>query len=353
MNNAKIPHLAKSLIAIPSVSGNKAAVRKALAVINQILSSHGHQTQLLTQGTSPVLWSTTQDFAACDVLVLCHIDVVAAPKKLFVPHLLKGRLLGRGAFDMKGPVSAMLAAITQAKTSKSIHLIVTADEEIGGASAAQFFRQTRLTPKIAIVPDGLEHNTLIIKQKGPMHLVIAAKGVSSHASKPWLGENPIETLERIQQRIKGFDKEAKHENDWLPTFTTTSIQAQAAINQLPQLATMTLDIRATNQHQITMIKRIIKQEGGQITRQFGDGKIFTQENSPALQQWATIAKEVTQQWPLTTISAGASAARHRPKNTQTIVTQANGGGAHADNEWVEVNSLENLAVITKKCIETF
>ena len=51
-----------------------------------------------------------------------------------IRDLVRSRGLGdvykRQAFDMKGSLSAMVAALTQSKTSKSVHLLVTADEEL-------------------------------------------------------------------------------------------------------------------------------------------------------------------------------------------------------------------------------
>ena len=341
MKTLKIPQLTKSLIACKTTSDNT-SLSKALQIVHQITRTDGLQSQILDNEGNKMIWISNHTFNQPDLLILGHMDVVAAPPELFVPKEKDGKIFGRGAFDMKGPIAAMVSAVTEAKTSKNIQLLITSDEEVGGTKCARwFFEKKGIVPRIAIVPDGIEANQTIVKQKGPWHFVITAKGISTHGSHPWEGKNPIQTLVRIINRIDCSEKQALKTSDWLPTFTVTNIEAKSSINQLPTSAQMTVDIRTTNQQQISRIKHIIKEENAVITKLYGDGRIFIQKETEVIKQWQKLTGFRA------AISPGASDARHIPSSTDVIVTQTLGADAHGLHEWVDIESLAKLAAVTK------
>lgn len=353
MNPSKISHLTKQLISCTTLPTNQSEIGRALDIMNQNLKSSGIKTRRFENQGVQLLWATNHTFKHPNLLLLCHIDVVSGEKNQFIPQIQGDKLIGRGAFDMKGPLATMISVITSSTTTKNLHLLVTSDEEIGGNhGAAWFFRHTKLKPKIALVPDGLEENTVILKQKGPTHLTLSTPGKSCHASRPWRGSNPVLKFSRILERINSLEKQATNNRQWRPTFTPTQITNQTSINQVSDQVTFTLDIRTTNQQQISQIKRIIKEEGGQIKKQFGDGKIFIQPKNHIIRHWMDLTRSVSQSPTKTSFSSSGSDARHIPTKTTTIITQAKGGNAHGQDEWVSITSLQHLFTITSKFIQT-
>ncbi len=68
------------------------------------------------------------------------------------PRIAEGRLYGRGACDMKGPLAAMLAAALAAarcRLERPLYLVFTADEETGYLGAQQVVRRSKLFAELA------------------------------------------------------------------------------------------------------------------------------------------------------------------------------------------------------------
>lgn len=351
MLNTNIVEITKKLIEFKTLSANHDEISKAFDWIKSILKEN-IKSQVLLNNESKIFWASTKEFTNPDILFLCHIDVVSATDNDFIPRISKKKIVGRGSSDMKGSLASMIATINAVRTNKTIQLLITSDEEIGGQNGAGWFFKTKnIVPKITIVPDGTNIQEMVIRQKGPMHIVIEVKGKQAHGSRPWEGINPILKLINIVEELNKI-KEAKSNKDWLPTFTPTNFEAISSINQIPKSAKMTLDIRITSKSHLLQVKKIIKKNDGEIIKTFGDGIIFSQKKSVSLDQWATIVERITHKQVIPTTLTGASDARHLPKQSVVIVTRGIGGNAHGDNEWVDIQSLNQLSAITKLFINT-
>lgn len=95
----------------------------------------------------------------------------------------------------------------------------------------------------------------------------------------------------------------------------------------------------------------MQKHNAKIINTFGDGIIFDQKVNKSVESWASIVERITHKPVFQTTLTGASDARHLPKSTQVIVTRGVGGNAHGDNEWVDIQSLNQLAAITKLFIK--
>ena len=72
-------------------------------------------------------------------------------------------------------------------------IIITADEEIGGANGArQALKEIKAAFCVAL--DGGSLKKIVIKEKGIVRLKLVARGKTAHGARPWLGENAIEKL---------------------------------------------------------------------------------------------------------------------------------------------------------------
>ena len=85
------------------------------------------------------------------VTLMSHNDVVPAVNaedwtgSPFEARVRKGKLYGRGAADMKGPLAASICAAARFKAKNlraPVYIVVTADEEISGAGAADVTRRS-------------------------------------------------------------------------------------------------------------------------------------------------------------------------------------------------------------------
>lgn len=181
------------------------------------------------------------------VMLHGHIDVVPGTEQLFTPSIKENKLQGRGAADMKGGLACMLHVVADLATLEeppSVGLMVVSDEETGGLSGARALLEEGYRPEFCITgePNNLDgYLDIIIKQKGIINLELTARGVSAHAATPENGENAIEKLLAAYPEIKAVFEQ--RDEDWGTTVNYGKISGGDALNQLPDKATLTLDVR--------------------------------------------------------------------------------------------------------------
>ena len=156
-----------------------------------------------------------------------------------------GRLVGRGAADMKGPLAAMIYAggvLARAAIHPPGDLYVAAvvQEEVGGLGTQKLVQNLR--PDIAVVGEATS-NQLARGHRGRIELVVRVRGKSVHASVPQKGVNPHAVLARFIQRLEtlalAYDETFGH-STVAPTVYLTD---QRSSNVLPGEARVHLDWR--------------------------------------------------------------------------------------------------------------
>ena len=133
------------------------------------------------------------------LLLNAHMDVVGVEGMTdpFTPRIEAGRLYGRGAFDMKGGLAAiMLAAARVAGAGLRGDVIVTAvcDEEYASLGSEAIAARVWADAAIVTEPTGLD---VCVAHKGFLWLEIETEGVAAHGSRPDLGVDAIAAMGNI------------------------------------------------------------------------------------------------------------------------------------------------------------
>ncbi|MEM2874069.1 MAG: M20/M25/M40 family metallo-hydrolase [Candidatus Nanoarchaeia archaeon] len=178
-----------------------------------------------------------------------HLDVVEAPNEQFKPTIKGNKLFGRGAADMKGGVAIMLALfkeLAKEQEKPPFGLMITTDEEIGGHNGTGELVK-RYKSKFVIVPEPNQSEkpgqlNITIKHKGVLWLKIKAKGKAAHSSMPWLGDNAIDKLILVYERIREKFCEITP-NTWNSTINLSVISGGETPNKIPDYAEAIVDIR--------------------------------------------------------------------------------------------------------------
>ncbi len=182
-----------------------------------------------------------------------HIDTVPVPAgdiwehPPFDGHFDGKYVWGRGACDMKGGVSAMIAVAESFKEKmppRDLKFIFTADEETSGFGIKGVLKSggfESVTETVICEPTSLK---IGVREKGALWLSIKTKGVAAHGSAPSLGVNAIskalEVVEKIRQRVEnGLIDPILYKN----TIALTTLTAGTKVNMIPDSAVFTLDIR--------------------------------------------------------------------------------------------------------------
>jgi acetylornithine deacetylase len=180
-----------------------------------------------------------------------HVDTVPVDGQAWTadPFTLRradGRLYARGSADMKGFVSACLAAVPAMKAlhlARPLHLFISYDEEVGCLGAQRLLRdldESGLKPALCVVgePSGMQP---ILAHKGKLNLRVAVRGLPGHSSEPSKGVNAIqaagEALAYIAGEARRLSREGPFEDGFDPPHTTIhvgTIQGGTILNIIPE-----------------------------------------------------------------------------------------------------------------------
>lgn len=160
------------------------------------------------------------------LMLNAHMDTVAAGgmKSAFEPVVRSGRVYGRGAYDMKASLAAIMIAGREAKKlGLKGDLIVTAvaDEEVASIGTSAVVE--RFAADAAIVTEPTELR-LCLAHKGFVWLEVDSRGVAAHGSRPDLGVDAIGQMGRILKRVVELDQKLR-KGDGHPLLGTGSIHA--------------------------------------------------------------------------------------------------------------------------------
>jgi len=249
--------LTKSLMNIPSVSGDEEAVGFYL---RDYLRSLGWTVELqaVSENQNNVIAYLNE---TPRVFLSTHIDTV--------PPFIEAseddeKIYGRGACDAKGIIAAQITAAEQLRKEgvEDIGLLYTVEEE-RTSSGAKAANQHPLAAKCEFMINGEPtDNDLAIGSKGTLRLMIKTDGKAAHSAYPEQGDSAIEKLLDILEDIR----HTKFPNDEFFGDTTVNIgtiEGGVALNVIPPQAGAGLAIRLTTPKQpiFEALKNVVRDRG--------------------------------------------------------------------------------------------
>ena len=185
--------------------------------------------------------------APLTLLLHGHIDVVPGHSEQFDARIDGDRLLGRGAYDMKGALACMLLAVADLRDQDQVRvrLGIVPDEE----SEEEHERGGEL-----LVDEGFVGDFAITGEPTDMHVGVAAKGVvamrvrvggrAAHGATPWLGENAILRAIDVFRAIQSLPF-ASHSSELFdrPSINLGRILGGDALNKVPDTCFIDVDVR--------------------------------------------------------------------------------------------------------------
>ncbi len=342
----EIVTLTQDLIRFKTMHSRPEEIQRCMAFIEDYLKQCNAHYQRLDHDKSPsVIVMPQNNFAP--ILLMSHIDVVDAPDALFEPRIKDNALCGRGSIDDKYASALSLVLVKNflqqlRKDGKDQNdlpfgVVITADEEIGGANGAQQALK-EIKAEFCIALDGGSLQKIVTKEKGLIKLRLIAGGKTAHGARPWLGENAIENLINDYHVLKThFDVSAK--DHWHRTLNFSWIQAGKASNQVPDHAEALFDIRYTeNDDMEALFQKIRTKIKGELVVEKKE-PLFEGGGSPFLDLLLEITKDTA-----VGFEHGASDARFLSAHgIKGIVWGADGDmSQHSADEHVNIDSLYQL-----------
>jgi succinyl-diaminopimelate desuccinylase len=274
-----------------------------------------------------------------------HIDVVPGRPEQFKARVEGDRLIGRGAYDMKGGLAAMMCALKDVATQDGVRvrLVCVSDEE----SEEIDERATE-----GVVRSGLGGDFAITGEPTNMHIGVEAKGVlamrilvhgrSAHSSTPWLGDNAVLKAVDVFRALESlpFSSESSEMFD-RPSINLGRIAGGDALNKVPDLCEMAVDVRyLPGQDPGEILAQVRAIPGIDVKRTFIWPPVTVARGNPYVQGLREAVSRSTSGEVMSVGRDGASdAASFIEAGIPAVEFGPAGGGHHGPDEWVSVSSL--------------
>ncbi len=301
--------------------------------------------QLAVRGLPVLVADVGPEDAPLTVLLHGHLDVVPAREEQFEPTLEGDRLFGRGAYDMKGAVAALLLALADLRSQDQVRvrLGVVPDEE----SEEEDDRGGDL-----LVAEGFSGDFAITGEPTDMHVGVAAKGVfamrievagrAAHGATPWLGENAILRAIEIFRKIESlpFASQGSELFD-RPSINLGRIWGGDALNKVPDLAVIDVDVRhLPEQDPEAILEEVRTVPGANVVSTFRRPHALVDPDLVFVRALCEAAGRHHAEGVTSVGRDGASdAVSFLRAGIPAVEFGPIGGGHHGPEEWVSVESL--------------
>ncbi len=257
-------NLCIELIKLKPISSQQDNLSKICDFVSEYIQKNCHQLpkiQKIIHKQYPSLIVGSQNLLNPSVCLYAHLDVVDASLEQFEAKIEDNWLIGRGSGDMLGAAAASINTFIKLfnkNPNLNIGLFLPCDEEIGGSHGTKHCLESfKYNPESVLMPDsGSGLDKIVIGQKGFIVATISCKGFSCHSSRPWEGKNPIPKLIEVFHNIqKEFPN--NQNSDYHSTIAPTQIHSGESVNQIPNQAKLTLDIRTCSSKEHNNILNIL------------------------------------------------------------------------------------------------
>jgi len=292
------------------------------------------------------------------LLLNAHMDTVGyggmeAPLE---PRVENGRLYGRGAYDMKGSLAAIMVAgaeAVQAGLRGDVLVAAVADEEVYSIGAEAVARGCRADAAIVAEPTELR---LVVAHKGFVWMEVETNGRAAHGSRPDLGEDAIVAMGHVLTGLGALGETllAKPSHPLLGSGSVHAsvIRGGVELSTYPESCVLGLERRTVPGETVELVEAQIREIAGgvEIRTTFVREPFEVAQDEPVVQAVLRHAGG-----PEVAGFAGwADSAVFAAAGIPTVVFGPGGEGAHAQVEWVDLADLERckdlyLAVARELC----
>ncbi len=346
--------LASRLIAYDTCEPD--AVMEAAGFVKGWLEARGIEAVEEEVRGLPVLKAEVGPQDAPTVVLHGHLDVVPGLAGQFDPRVEGERLYGRGAYDMKGALAAMMltTAAMAGQDRVRVRLGIVGDEEseVEAERGSDHLVDGGFIGDFAITGEPTDLQ-IGVEAKGVLALRLAVGGVAAHGATPWLGDNAvlkahdvfrsIESLPFARQSSELFDR---------PSINLGRILGGDALNKVPDRCAIDVDIRyLPEQDPETVLAQVREIADAEVETLFSRPPAVVDRNSPFVRALGDAAREHHRGGePMSVGRDGASdAVSFLRVGVPAVEFGPVGAGHHGPREWVSVSSLE----VYRQTLETF
>ncbi len=274
-----------------------------------------------------------------------HFDVVPGRPEQFVPRVEGDRMFGRGSYDMKGALAAMMCALRDVADQQEVRIrfVCVPDEESEDVNRRSTDELVKggFGGDFAITGEPTDLH-IGVQAKGVLAVRLALHGVSAHGSTPWLGDNAVLKAIDVFRRIESlpFSRESSELFD-RPSINLGRIQGGDALNKVPDQCTMVLDIRyLPDQDPGDILEQIRTIPDMEVARTFIHPPAHVSRTNPYVVALGDVVGRLTSGESMSVGRDGASdAVSFLRAGVPAVEFGPAGAGHHGPEEWVSIASL--------------
>jgi succinyl-diaminopimelate desuccinylase len=288
-----------------------------------------------------------------------HLDVVPGGREQFEPRLEGDRLLGRGAYDMKGALAVMLLLMHDQQDQERVRLRlgIVSDEESeqeqnrgsDALVAGGFIGDFAITGE----PTNLQVG---VQAKGVLAVRLEVRGRSAHGSTPWLGDNAAVKAVGVFRGIESLPF-ARHSSALFdrPSINLGRIWGGDALNKVPDTCVIDVDIRfLPDQDPDEILEQVSGLPDTRVITTFRRPPAVVEAGSPFV---VGLCEAASPHHPERVMSVGLDGASDAVSFLAAGVPAVEfgpiGHGHHGPEEWVSVQSLRSYRQALEGFIEDF
>lgn len=297
------------------------------------------------------------------LMLNAHMDTVgyAGMTSPLDPRIEGNRLYGRGAFDMKGSLAAIMltaAKLVADPPEGDVLLTAVTDEEFASIGTDAIVRDYRADGAIVTEPSELE---LCVAHKGFAWVEIETSGVAAHGSLPDEGVDAITMLAPVLEGIQALG-DLLRAGEPHPLLGTGSLHASlieggVELSTYPERALLSVERRTIPGETTEIIDQQFQSILDSARKSWPNfnasyRRIFTRNayeadlESPIFQIVAAEAERLLGKPPAVTGAFGwMDSSILGDAGIPTVIYGPGGAGAHAIEEWVDLDDCEHCVAL--------
>jgi acetylornithine deacetylase len=344
----------------PGLTAGAAGEGEVVAYLRDYLGQLPVEVRLL-EGTRgrPTLVATLRGTGGGRSLLLnAHTDTVGVEgmEEPFSGRIANGRLYGRGSYDMKGGLAAAVEAFAAVARSGPLAgdlvLAAVADEEHGSLGTEELLRQVRTDAAIVTEPTALG---ICIAHKGFLWVEIRTEGRAAHGSRPDLGVDANLEMGRVLGRLADLEarlrNSAAHPLTGGPSLHVARMEGGTAWSTYSAECRIQVERRLQPGERAEAAFRELQEAAAPhaarlvLAREAFEAPTDTPFFAcvrEAVRKTTGVEPEIMGQTPWFDAALLADA------GIETLILGHDGAGAHAAEEWADLESVEALARVLRK-----
>jgi acetylornithine deacetylase len=356
---AELRELVEQLVAIESVNPTLVTGGAGEAALGRFvtgwLEAHGVEVEVedVEPGRTNVVGRVRGSGGGRALLLNGHLDTVGlgGADAGLAPRVEGYRLFGRGAYDMKGSIAAMLLAAAAARDldlAGDLIVAAVADEEALSIGSERVAATVPADAAIVVEPTDLR---LAIAHRGFVWLEVETHGRAEHGSRYDLGVDAIARMGAVLVGLAELDRRlegAPHPLLGRGSVHASLIEGGQELSTYPDRCVVKLERRTLPGETVAAAEAELRAlaPDAEVRAFFAREPLETPDDAPIVRSLTARAGEVLGAPPaLVGVPFWTDAALFAAAGVPTVVFGPGGAGAHADVEWVDLRDLERVARI--------